>query len=177
MAGRSTELSAAIEQVFDREHSAVRRIIRAEDLSAPSWRSPRSSRAILLTRLPSGGGTELRAFRREVGAQALALTRSMTARADILVVAEAPHGIGDDPLRHHRLESILTRMRSAAQQQFASTVSVNALVFTGSVEGPIVAARIHEAIRGRAMPDTDFVILDEDVRDKSIATAIAEECS
>ena len=110
--------------------SAVRRVTRPEELSRARWSVSRPSRAVLCARLPSGGGRELRAFRRELAAQAFELTRGMTQRASILVVAEQPAELGES-LPGHRLESMLSRMRASAQQELASTVKVNALVASG----------------------------------------------
>ncbi|WP_411699483.1 hypothetical protein [Conyzicola sp.] len=173
VAGESSDLSAHIQQLLNYGGEPVRRVTRPEELTRTRWASSRPSRAVLYARLPSGGGRELRAFRKQLAAQAYGLTRGMTQRASILVVAEHPSPAGDATLGH-RLEPMLTRMRAAAQQELAYTVKVNALVVSGRVDGATVAFRVWEAIQGRSLPDSDFVVYDDDIRVMSIAARITE---
>ena len=175
IAGARSALSDRIERDIVGAGSAVHRIGRPDVLAAVGRTSLPASRAVLHVELPPCGGRELREFRRGLAAQAFALSRLMGARASILVVAG--HRVDTDGSRLYGLGGMLTRMRAAAQQELALTVSVNALVLSGRVDDDTVSYRVLEAMRGRALPDSDFVIRDEDVRTLSISDAITEERS
>jgi len=174
IAGARSALSDRIEREIAGAGSPVLRVGRPGPASVARSRQP-PSRAVLHVEVPPSGGRALREFRRDVADQAFALSRMMGARASILVVAghrgaegaAGPYGFG----------GMLTRMRAAAQQELALTVTLNALVLTGRVGEGTVSYRVREAMRGRSLPDSDFVIRDEDVRTMSIAEVITEERS
>lgn len=173
IAGNTSQLTARVQQLLVYGGNPVRRVVRPEDLTHARWAEARPARAVLCVRLPAAGGRDLRAFRRQLAVQTYGLALAMSHRANILVVAEQPAGT-DDLLLGHRLEPMLTRMRADAQQQLASTVKVNALVVTGRLDESTVAFRTWEAVQGRALPDSDFVVYDDDIRDSSIAARITE---
>jgi hypothetical protein len=69
---------------------------------------------------------------------------------------------------------MLCRMRAAAEQELASTVTVNAVVLSGRLDETKVAFRIWEAVHGTALPDSGYVVNDDDLDERSIAALMTE---
>jgi len=69
---------------------------------------------------------------------------------------------------------MLSRMRAAAEQELAVTVKVNAVVRSGRLDETRVAFRIWEAVHGTALPDSGYVVYDDDIDDLSIAALMTE---
>ncbi|MCU1405495.1 MAG: hypothetical protein JWQ43_1798, partial [Glaciihabitans sp.] len=67
--------------------------------------------------------------------------------------------------------------RAAAAQERGSSVMINALVLTATDGMEWVATRVATEIRRRSFPDTGCVVMDSDLGNRSITSAIAEQCS
>ena len=174
IAGQRSPLTAPLEAAFIRDDIAVRRLASLDRMNGEVTNVPR---AVLQITPPAGRGAEIRAFRRLAFTQLQQLAAVMPQRASILVVVDGRHLATEPRMPAHRIEGTMLRLRAAAAQERGSAVTVNAIFLSGAVDCGTVAKRVWEAMRGGSLPDSGYLIDDEDIRDRSIAAAISEQCS
>ena len=173
LCGGANDLSARVHRLLTYGGNPVSRVTTPEELPRLRWWGSRPSRAVLFVTLPTAGGHELRSFRRQLAEQTRVLARAMRSRASVLIVADTCSEVGDPGLGR-RLQPMLSRMRAAAEQELAVTVKVNAVVRSGRLDETRVAFRIWEAVHGTALPDSGYVVYDDDIDDLSIAALMTE---
>jgi hypothetical protein len=173
LCGRANDLSARVLRLLTDGGNPVSRATTPEDLPHLRWSGSRPSRAVLFVNLPTAGGRELRSFRRQLAEQTFVLARAMRSRASVLIVADPCSEVGEPGLGRG-LQPMLCRMRAAAEQELASTVTVNAVVLSGRLDETKVAFRIWEAVHGTALPDSGYVVNDDDLDERSIAALMTE---
>jgi hypothetical protein len=176
-AGGRSPLLATLEAVFVRDGIAVHHVPDVATLADDTRAASTVTSAVLQVTPPTTHGPGLRDYRRRVHAELRGLVGAMPTPARILIVVDARHLDRASRLPDLRVEAAMSRLRAAAARERGADVTVNALVLRGTLDDGTVAQRVWAIMRSGSFPDTGFVVTDDDLRDKSIASAIAEQCS
>ncbi|MCU1405798.1 MAG: hypothetical protein JWQ43_2101 [Glaciihabitans sp.] len=136
-----------------------------------------TTRAVLQITLPGERARDRRGFRRDLRAQLHDLIRRMPDNARILIVAERSGTAPMARIPRYGLQAAMIAARAAAAQERGSSVMINTLVLSATDGMEWVAGRVAAEIRRRSFPDTGCVVMDSDLGNRSITSAIAEQCS